>query len=68
MSAPLASDNGNNHSGLVVVITAIYLVLVLASVIARFSAYQRRTIQHKDYLFSGIVGSHHLLFTLFNLP
>ncbi|KAJ5735245.1 uncharacterized protein N7483_000370 [Penicillium malachiteum] len=53
VSAPLTVDNENNRSGLIVVLTGFYLVLILASVAARaFSLWHRRSVQTDDYLFS----------------
>lgn len=61
ITTPFTSDNGNDHSGLIVVIATFHLVLVLASVIARiYSIYQQKTIQHNNYLFGGVVVRHHL--------
>ncbi|KAJ6020726.1 hypothetical protein N7540_006230 [Penicillium herquei] len=52
VSAPLTVDNENNRSGLIVVLTAFFLVLILASVTARaFSSWHRRSVQTDDYLF-----------------
>lgn len=60
VSPPLTANSGNNHSGLIVVITAFYLVLVLSSLVARvFSSYHRHIIQQDDYLFGALVVSHY---------
>ncbi|KAL2829431.1 hypothetical protein BDW59DRAFT_178407 [Aspergillus cavernicola] len=54
--APLSTDNDNNHSGLIVVITSFFLVLILASLFARiFSSYRKRMIQRDDYMFAVLV-------------
>ncbi|KAJ5164773.1 uncharacterized protein N7500_006603 [Penicillium coprophilum] len=56
VSPPLTTDNDHNHSGLVVVITAVNLCLVLFSLAARtFSAYQRKGLQRDDYTFGAFV-------------
>lgn len=54
--APLTADNENDHSGLVVVLTSFYIVLTLASVLARvFSLHRKRIVQADDYVFAGLV-------------
>ncbi|KAL4786502.1 hypothetical protein BJX76DRAFT_355049 [Aspergillus varians] len=54
--APLSADNDNDHSGLVVVITSFYLVLILSSLAARaFSLYRKRLVQWDDYVFALLV-------------
>ncbi|KAL4778898.1 hypothetical protein BJX76DRAFT_120664 [Aspergillus varians] len=56
VSPPLTTDNDHNHSGLVVVITAVSLCLVLFSVAARtFSSYHRNSLQRDDYTFGALV-------------
>jgi hypothetical protein len=60
VSPPLTTDNENDHSGLIVIITALFLVFVLISVAARvFSSYKRRLIQRDDYLFGALVVRHY---------
>ncbi|KAL4767548.1 hypothetical protein BDW60DRAFT_211813 [Aspergillus nidulans var. acristatus] len=55
--APLTADNENDHSGLVVVLTSFYIVLTLASVLARvFSLHRKRIVQADDYVFSALVA------------
>ncbi|KAL4988805.1 hypothetical protein BDW68DRAFT_176474 [Aspergillus falconensis] len=55
--APLTADNENDHSGLVVVLTSFYIVLTLASVLARvFSLHRKRIVQADDYFFAGLVA------------
>ncbi|KAJ5512919.1 hypothetical protein N7463_002471 [Penicillium fimorum] len=50
------TDNDHNHSGLVVVITAVNLCLVLISLAARtFSSYHRNSLQRDDYTFGALV-------------
>jgi hypothetical protein len=52
VSAPLTLNNGNNRSGVIVIITAFSFVLVMVALAARvFSSYQRHTVQQDDYLF-----------------
>ncbi|KAL5334285.1 hypothetical protein BJX70DRAFT_378693 [Aspergillus crustosus] len=54
--APLATDNENDHSGLIVVITSFYLVLILASLSARvFSLSRKHIVQQDDYAFALLV-------------
>ncbi|KAL4945623.1 hypothetical protein BDV06DRAFT_230376 [Aspergillus oleicola] len=54
--APLTADNEDDHSGLIVVLTSFYLVLILAAVSARvFSLYRKRAAQPDDYVFAGLV-------------
>ncbi|KAJ5199669.1 hypothetical protein N7491_009533 [Penicillium cf. griseofulvum] len=56
VSPPLTMDNDHNHSGLVVVITAVNLCLVLFSLAARsFSSYHRNSLQRDDYTFGALV-------------
>jgi hypothetical protein len=56
VSAPLTVENNNNHSALIVLITAFSLVLVVAALAARvFSSYKRHTVQRDDYLFGMAV-------------
>lgn len=56
VSPPLTTDNDHNHSGLVVVITAVNLCLVLLSLAARtFSSYHRNRLQRDDYAFGALV-------------
>ncbi|KAJ5951284.1 uncharacterized protein N7479_009697 [Penicillium vulpinum] len=56
VSPPLTTDNDHNHSGLVVVITAVSLCLVLFSLAARmFSSYHRNRLQRDDYTFGVLV-------------
>ncbi|KAL4805350.1 hypothetical protein BDV18DRAFT_18323 [Aspergillus unguis] len=53
---PLTADNSNDHSGLVVVLTSFYIVLILAAVSARvFSLYRKRLVQADDYVFALLV-------------
>ncbi|KAL4907757.1 hypothetical protein BDW74DRAFT_189196 [Aspergillus multicolor] len=55
--APLTADNANDHSGLVVVLTSFYIVLILASVSARvFSLHRKRIVQRDDYVFAVLVA------------
>ncbi|KAL4996449.1 hypothetical protein BDV10DRAFT_172153 [Aspergillus recurvatus] len=55
--APLTVDNENDHSGLVVVLTSFYIVLTLASVLARaFALHRKRIVQVDDYVFAGLVA------------
>ncbi|KAJ6081569.1 hypothetical protein N7499_006443 [Penicillium canescens] len=57
VSPPLTTDNENDHSGLIVIITALFLVFVLISVAARaFSSYKRHLIQRDDYFFGVLVA------------
>ncbi|OQD81370.1 hypothetical protein PENANT_c028G02694 [Penicillium antarcticum] len=57
VSPPLSTDNENDHSGLIVIMTALFLVFVLISVAARaFSSFRRHVIQRDDYLFSALVA------------
>ncbi|KAL2838124.1 hypothetical protein BJY01DRAFT_220280 [Aspergillus pseudoustus] len=54
--APLTTDNDDDHSGLVVVITSFYIVLTLSSLAARlFSSHRKRVIQKDDYVFAALV-------------
>ncbi|KAI9373609.1 hypothetical protein BJX61DRAFT_552104 [Aspergillus egyptiacus] len=54
--APLTTDNENDHSGLIVVITSFFLVLTLGSLSARvFSSYRKRIVQYDDYVFVALV-------------
>jgi hypothetical protein len=56
VSPPLTTDNDHNHSGLVVVITAVNLCLVLFSLAARsFSSYHKNSLQRDDYTFGALV-------------
>ncbi|GFF40981.1 hypothetical protein IFM58399_06109 [Aspergillus lentulus] len=56
VSAPLTVENNNNHSALIVLITAFSFVLVVAALAARvFSSYKRHTVQRDDYLFGMAV-------------
>lgn len=56
VSPPLTTDNDHNHSGLVVVITAVNFCLVLLSLAARtFSSYHRNRLQRDDYAFGALV-------------
>ncbi|KAJ6134890.1 hypothetical protein N7512_000050 [Penicillium capsulatum] len=56
ISAPLTTDNENDHSGLVVIFAAFGLLLVLAALGARIhSSYHRHTVQRDDYTFGGLV-------------
>ncbi|KAJ5089555.1 hypothetical protein N7532_008239 [Penicillium argentinense] len=56
VSPPLTTDNADNHTGLIVVITAFCLVLIVASLAARvFSSYQRHILQQDDYFFGALV-------------
>lgn len=56
VSAPLTTDNDDNHGGLVVIMTSLALVLVLASLAARiYSAVQRHIFQRDDLLFGILV-------------
>ncbi|KKK14037.1 hypothetical protein AOCH_006922 [Aspergillus ochraceoroseus] len=56
ISPPLTLDNADNHSGVVVVITSLFLVLTVAAFAARaFSAYQRHNVQRDDYIFTILV-------------
>ncbi|KAJ5819521.1 hypothetical protein N7474_005112 [Penicillium riverlandense] len=56
VSAPLTTNNDNDHSGLIVVIAAFYLVLVLSALLGRvYSSYHRHIIQTDDYLFGVLV-------------
>ncbi|KAJ5929154.1 hypothetical protein N7454_007002, partial [Penicillium verhagenii] len=53
---PLTADNEYDHSGLVVVLTAVSLCLVLFSLAARtFSSYHRNSLQRDDYTFGALV-------------
>ncbi|KAL4882459.1 hypothetical protein BJY04DRAFT_41449 [Aspergillus karnatakaensis] len=54
--APLATDNDDDHSGLIVVITSFYVVLILASLSARvFSLSRKHFVQKDDYVFAVLV-------------
>lgn len=54
--APLTTDNEDNHSGLIVVITSFYLVLILFSVSARlFTLHRKRLVQLDDFVFAFLV-------------
>ncbi|OJJ00876.1 hypothetical protein ASPVEDRAFT_40381 [Aspergillus versicolor CBS 583.65] len=54
--SPLATDNENNHSGLIVVITSFYLVLTLFSISARlFTLHRKRLVQLDDFVFAFLV-------------
>jgi hypothetical protein len=56
VNAPLMADNPNNHSGLIVIITSFYIVLIIAALIARiYASFQRRLMQHDDFLFGVLV-------------
>ncbi|KAL2865236.1 uncharacterized protein BJX67DRAFT_373319 [Aspergillus lucknowensis] len=56
IKAPLTTDTDEEHSGLVVVITSFYLVLTLASLIARlFSSFRKQIVQADDYFFAVLV-------------
>ncbi|KAJ5360016.1 hypothetical protein N7517_009207 [Penicillium concentricum] len=56
VSPPLTTDNDHNHSGLVVVITAVTLCLVLFSLAARiYSSQHRDSLQRDDYTFGALV-------------
>jgi hypothetical protein len=56
VSAPYTTDNDHNHSGLVVVITAINLCLVLLSLAARtFSSFSKNRLQRDDYTYWALV-------------
>ncbi|KAL4865339.1 hypothetical protein BDV12DRAFT_211107 [Aspergillus spectabilis] len=56
VKAPLSTDNDDNHSGLIVVITSFYLVLILASLSARvFSLSRKHIVQQDDYVFVALV-------------
>ncbi|KAJ6178284.1 hypothetical protein N7519_008745 [Penicillium mononematosum] len=56
VSPPLTTDNDHNHSGLIVVITAVNLCLVSFSLAARtFSSYHRNSLQRDDYTFGALV-------------
>jgi hypothetical protein len=60
VSAPLTTNNDNDHSGLIVVIAAFYLVLVLSALVGRvYSSYHRHIIQTDDYLFGVLVVGHY---------
>ncbi|KAL3481065.1 hypothetical protein BJX99DRAFT_243951 [Aspergillus californicus] len=53
---PLSTDNDDDHSGLIVVITSFFLVLTLASLAARaFFLYRKRIVQVDDYMFGVLV-------------
>lgn len=57
---PLTTDNPNDHSGLVVVLTSFYLVLTLAAVSARISSLCRKQlVQADDYVFALLVVRPH---------
>lgn len=56
VSPPLTTDTENDHSGLIVIVTALFLVFALVSVAARvYSSYKRHLIQRDDYLFGALV-------------
>ena len=56
VSAPLTTDNPNNHSGLIVIITSFYIVLIIVALTARiYASFQRRIMQHDDFLFGVLV-------------
>ncbi|KAJ5780248.1 hypothetical protein N7457_005408 [Penicillium paradoxum] len=56
VSPPLTTDNEYNHSGLVVVITAVNLCLVLLSLAARtLNPYHRNSLQRDNYIFYTFV-------------
>ncbi|KAF3390613.1 hypothetical protein F1880_009397 [Penicillium rolfsii] len=56
VSPPLTTDDENNHSALVVIMTSFALVLVLSSLAARiYSATQRHIFQRDDLLFGILV-------------
>jgi hypothetical protein len=56
VSAPLTTDNPNNHGGLIVIITSFYIVLIIVALTARiYASLQRRIMQHDDFLFGVLV-------------
>ena len=58
VSPPLTTDNANDHSGVIVVIAAFYVVLVLTALLARiFASYSRHkpSMQPDDYIFGILV-------------
>lgn len=56
MSAPLTTDNPNNHGGLIVIITSMNIVLIIVSLAARvYASLQRRIVQQDDVLFGVLV-------------
>lgn len=58
MSAPLTTDNPNNHGGLIVIITSMNIVLIIVSLAARvYASLQRRIVQQDDVLFGVLVVS-----------
>jgi hypothetical protein len=61
VSPPLTTDNDHDHSGLIVVITAVNLCLVFFSLAARtFSSYHRNRLQRDDYTFGALVVQYNL--------
>lgn len=60
VSPPLTTENEFNHSGLIVIATSFYLVLVVWSLGARiFSCSHRRRVQPDDYIFGVLVVRPH---------
>jgi hypothetical protein len=56
MSAPLSTDNPDNHSGLIVILASFYIVLIIVSLAARvYASFQRRIMQQDDVLFGVLV-------------
>ncbi|KAJ5827166.1 hypothetical protein N7447_003929 [Penicillium robsamsonii] len=56
ISPPLSTDNPNNHSGLIVVITSLYLVLIIVALVTRISvSFTRRIMQHNNLSFGVLI-------------
>ncbi|KAJ5436514.1 hypothetical protein N7445_007399 [Penicillium cf. griseofulvum] len=56
ISPPLSTDNPNNHSGLIVVITSLYLLLIIVALATRISvSFHRRIMQHNNLSFGLLI-------------
>ncbi|OQE40917.1 hypothetical protein PENCOP_c005G05651 [Penicillium coprophilum] len=56
ISPPLSTDNPNNHSGLIVVITSLYILLVIVALVTRISvSFHRRIMQHNNVSFGFLI-------------
>lgn len=56
VSAPLTVNNDNNHSGLIVVLTAVCLCLYIVAITARiYYSGQKRNLSTDDHTFVALV-------------
>ncbi|KAJ5683313.1 hypothetical protein N7462_006478 [Penicillium macrosclerotiorum] len=56
VSAPLTANNDNDHSGLIVVLTAVCLCLYIVAIAARvYSSVQKSSLSPDDYTFAALV-------------